>query len=177
MGRRCVCSANAHHACPICSGLILCWRTHTRRRDNSRRREPKPRRCCGSTRGSQLKDSNVFSSTRTPRMSSTVFTGCARRGCRRLEHPSAPLCDQRLRPTFVDVSYGSISAAELRGRRRRNLLRYRTWAGTPSLPCPVLHNSRNLHFAETPAIYGENALCAPRARGRAFKVSIDRKSV
>src|SRR5258708_38613510 len=50
--------------------------------ENLRRREPKPRRCCGSTRGSQLKDGNVSSSTRTP---SIVLMGYARQGSRRLE--------------------------------------------------------------------------------------------
>jgi hypothetical protein len=45
----------------------------------------KPWRCCGSIQGSQLRAGNVLSSSRTPRMPSTVLTGCARRGCRRLE--------------------------------------------------------------------------------------------
>src|SRR5262245_45813822 len=85
MGRRCVCCANVYRACPIGSGLILFWRPPMRRPDNLTRRKPKSQRCFGSTRGSQLKDTNVLSSCRTPRRSIIVLTGCARRGCPRLE--------------------------------------------------------------------------------------------
>src|SRR6516162_4990945 len=53
--------------------------------DNLRRREPQPRRRCGSIPVSQLKARNVFSSTRTPRTSNMKLMGCARRGCPRAE--------------------------------------------------------------------------------------------
>src|SRR6266446_6720346 len=90
MGTRCVWRANAHRAYPICSGLIFRWRPPMRSRNNLRRPGRRPRRRCGSTRGSQLKDGNVLPSTRTPRMSSIVLMGCARRASRRLEPSKAP---------------------------------------------------------------------------------------
>ena len=85
MGRRCACSANAHRACPISSGLIFGSRPPMRSRDKLGRRERKPLRYCGSTPGSRFKATNVLSSSRTPRIPSTVLMDCARRGCRRFE--------------------------------------------------------------------------------------------
>jgi adenylate cyclase len=82
--------AKAHRACPVRSCPISSWRPPMRSPCNFRRRGRKPWRCSGSTLVSQLKAGNLFSPTRTPRTSSIASTGCARRGCRRLE-PWLPL--------------------------------------------------------------------------------------
>ncbi len=90
--RRCVGSANVHCACRMSSCPIFGSHPPMPSWDDLRRPGKRQRRCCGSTPGSQLKDTNVFSSSKTPRMSSIELTGCARRGCRRVEHcpPYAP---------------------------------------------------------------------------------------
>src|SRR5262249_20428962 len=85
MGRPCACYAKPHRACPICCGLTLCSHPPMRRPDNLRRRGKRPRRCCGSSPVSQLQHTNVSSSSRPPRLSTTVLTECARRDCRRVE--------------------------------------------------------------------------------------------
>jgi hypothetical protein len=42
----------------------------------------------------------------------------------------------------------------------------RTAASDPLQTVAMVNKSRNLHSAETPTIYGENALFDPRARAR-----------
>jgi adenylate cyclase len=83
--RRCVASASVHCGCRICTSAIFGSRPPMRNWDNLMRPGKRQRRCCESTPVSRLKATNAFSPTRTPRTSSTVLTGCARRGCRRVE--------------------------------------------------------------------------------------------
>jgi adenylate cyclase len=75
----------ARRAYPICNGPIFGSPPLVRNPDNLRRRGRRSRKCCGSTRGSQLEAGNVLPCTRTPRMPSIISMGRARRVCRKVE--------------------------------------------------------------------------------------------